>query len=78
MLNEENTLGDDSSNELVARVSVELDSIGSMVEETQAAASEIKLSNQQQTTASEQMVETIAEVRDVATQVADKNNNGDT
>lgn len=34
------------------------------------SAREIKLSTQQQTTASEQMAETISEVRDVATQVA--------
>jgi methyl-accepting chemotaxis protein len=41
-----------------------------MVHETTAAAREIKFSTQQQTTASEQMAETIAEVRDVAAQVA--------
>jgi methyl-accepting chemotaxis protein len=54
----------------VARVSEALTNIIAMVQETTGAAREIKLSTQQQTTASEQMAETIAEVRDVAAQVA--------
>jgi methyl-accepting chemotaxis protein len=70
MLTEEGTKGVDAANDLVARVSTELDHISAGVSETQSAASEIKLSTQQQTTASEQMAETIAEVRDVAVQVA--------
>ncbi|MBE0499830.1 MAG: methyl-accepting chemotaxis protein [Desulfuromonadales bacterium] len=71
MLTEDGTKGVDAASELVTRVSIELDNINRSVGETQAAAGEIKLSTQQQTTASEQMVETIAEVRDVAMQVAE-------
>jgi methyl-accepting chemotaxis protein len=41
-----------------------------MVEETVRSAKEISLSTQQQTSACEQMAETMAEVRDVARQVA--------
>jgi methyl-accepting chemotaxis protein len=41
-----------------------------MVEETARAAKEITLSTQQQTSACEQMAETMTEVRDVAHQVA--------
>lgn len=41
-----------------------------MVEETARAAKEITLSTQQQTSACEQMAETMTEVRDVAQQVA--------
>jgi methyl-accepting chemotaxis protein len=71
MLTEQGTKGVDAANELVTRVSSELDNINNSIGETQTAAGEIKLSTQQQTTASEQMVETIAEVRDVAIQVAE-------
>ena len=62
--------GVDAASTLVARVSEALTNIIAMVQETTGAAREIKLSTQQQTTASEQMAETIAEVRDVAAQVA--------
>ena len=62
--------GVDGASALVTRISGKLSTILTMVEETTAAAKEIKLSTQQQTTASEQMAETITEVRDVATQVA--------
>jgi methyl-accepting chemotaxis protein len=41
------------------------------VEETARAAKEISLSTQQQTSACEQMAETMSEVRDVAQQVAE-------
>jgi methyl-accepting chemotaxis protein len=70
MLTEEGSKGVDRASELVARVAAALQEISRMVHETTAAAREIKFSTQQQTTASEQMAETIAEVRDVATQVA--------
>ncbi|MEJ2698819.1 MAG: hypothetical protein P8Z70_04045, partial [Desulfuromonadales bacterium] len=67
---EEGTKGVDSASNLVARVSEALANIIETVQETTNASREIKLSTQQQMTASEQMAETIAEVRDVATQVA--------
>jgi len=70
MLTEEGTKGVEAASTRVERVSVALANIITMVQETRGAAREIKLSTQQQTTASEQMAETIAEVRDVATQVA--------
>jgi methyl-accepting chemotaxis protein len=70
MLTEEGTKGVDAASTRVARVSEALGGIIAMVQETTGAAREIKLSTQQQTTASEQMAETIAEVRDVAAQVA--------
>ena len=44
--------------------------IDRLVEETARAAKEITLSTQQQTSACEQMAETMGEVRDVAQQVA--------
>ena len=70
MLTEEGSKGVDAANGLVARVSDSLANIIAMVQETTEAAREIKLSTQQQMTASEQMAETVAEVRDVAEQVA--------
>ncbi len=70
MLTEEGTKGVDGASTLVSRIAEELGHIIAMVEETTENAREIKLSTQQQTTASEQMAETIAEVRDVSTQVA--------
>jgi methyl-accepting chemotaxis protein len=70
LLTEEGTKGVDAASTRVARVSEALTNIIAMVQETTGAAREIKLSTQQQTTASEQMAETIAEVRDVAAQVA--------
>ncbi len=70
MLTEEGNKGVDSANALVTKVATSLSTIISMVSETTEAAREIKLSTQQQMTASEQMAETVAEVRDVAEQVA--------
>lgn len=70
LLTEEGTKGVDAASTRVERVSEALANIIAMVQETTGAAREIKLSTQQQTTASEQMAETIAEVRDVAAQVA--------
>jgi methyl-accepting chemotaxis protein len=70
MLTEEGTKGVDAASTLVGRIAGELANIIAMVHGTTGAAREIKLSTQQQTTASEQMAATIAEVRDVATQVA--------
>ena len=70
LLTEDGTKGVDSASNLVANISETLTKIDSMVLETTHAAREIKLSTQQQTTASDQMAHTIAEVRDVANQVA--------
>jgi methyl-accepting chemotaxis protein len=70
MLTEEGSKGVDAASSLVANISEALEKITSAVAETTSAASEIKLMTQQQTTASEQMTETIVEVRDVAVQVA--------
>jgi methyl-accepting chemotaxis protein len=70
MLTEEGAKGVETAGSLVGRVSEALANILSLVQETTGAAREIKLSTQQQTTASEQMAETITEIRDVAGQVA--------
>ena len=70
MLTEEGSKGVDAASSLVANISEALEKITAAVAETTGAASEIKLMTQQQTTASEQMTETIVEVRDVAIQVA--------
>ena len=70
MLTEEGSKGVDAASSLVANISEALEKITDAVAETTSAASEIKLMTQQQTTASEQMTETIVEVRDVAVQVA--------
>jgi methyl-accepting chemotaxis protein len=70
MLTEEGSKGVDAASSLVANISEALEKITAAVAETTSAASEIKLMTQQQTTASEQMTETIVEVRDVAVQVA--------
>jgi len=70
MLTEEGSKGVDAASTLVADISEALEKITGAVAETTSAASEIKLMTQQQTTASEQMTETIVEVRDVAVQVA--------
>jgi len=70
MLTEDGTKDVDRASNLVTNVAEELARITQMVHDTASAASEIKLSTQQQTTACEQMAETIFEVRDVATQVA--------
>ena len=70
MLTEEGAKGVETASSLVGRVSEALGNILTLVQETTGSAREIKLSTQQQTTASEQMAETIIEIRDVATQVA--------
>ena len=70
MLSEEGTKGVDAAGALVGRVSESFAAIIGLVRETTGAAREIRFSTQQQTTASEQMAETIVEVRDVAAQVA--------
>lgn len=70
MLTEDGTKDVDRASNLVTNVAEELARITQMVHDTASAASEIKMSTQQQTTACEQMAETIFEVRDVATQVA--------
>ncbi|MFA5516898.1 MAG: methyl-accepting chemotaxis protein [Desulfuromonadales bacterium] len=70
LLSEEGTKGVDAAGVLVGRVSESFAAIMGMVRQTADAAREIRFSTQQQTTASEQMAETIVEMRDVATQVA--------
>jgi methyl-accepting chemotaxis protein len=54
----------------VDKVQLSFGKIINMVEETVRSAKEISLSTQQQTSACEQMAETMTEVRDVAQQVA--------
>lgn len=70
MLTEEGTKAVDSAASLVDKVQLSFGDIIKMVGETTRAAKEISLSTQQQTSACEQMAETMAEVRDVAQQVA--------
>jgi len=70
MLTEEGTKGVDAANLLVGRISEALTNITGLVGETTQTAVEIRLSTQQQTTATEQMAATLVEVRDVAAQAA--------
>ncbi len=70
MVTEEGTKGVDAASALVDKVQLSFGNIINMVEETARAAKEITLSTQQQTSACEQMAETMTEVRDVAQQVA--------
>lgn len=70
MLSEQGTKGVDAAGALVGQVSESFTAIIGLVRETTGSAREIRSSTQQQTTASEQMAETIIEVRDVAEQVA--------
>ncbi|HWI41950.1 MAG TPA: methyl-accepting chemotaxis protein [Verrucomicrobiae bacterium] len=71
MVTEEGTKKVDAAAATVEQVQHSFAGILQMVEETAVAAKEISLSTQQQTTASEQMAETMAEVRDVAQQSAE-------
>jgi len=70
MVTEEGTKGVDAASTLVDKVQLSFGNIIAMVEDTARSAKEITLSTQQQTSACEQMAETMAEVRDVAQQVA--------
>ena len=70
MVTEEGTKAVDSAAALVDKVQLSFGNIIRMVAETARAAKEISLSTQQQTSACEQMAETMTEVRDVALQVA--------
>jgi len=70
MVTEEGTKGVDAASTLVDKVQLSFSNIIAMVEDTARSAKEITLSTQQQTSACEQMAETMAEVRDVAQQVA--------
>lgn len=70
MVTEEGTKGVDAASALVDKVQLSFGNIINMVEETARSAKEITLSTQQQTSACEQMAETMTEVRDVAQQVA--------
>lgn len=70
MVTEEGTKAVDYASGLVDEVQHSFTKIIGMVEETARAAKEITLSTQQQTSACEQMAETMGDVRDVAQQVA--------
>ena len=70
MVTEEGTKAVDTASSLVDKVQLSFGSIMGMVKETSRTAKEITLSTQQQTSACEQMAETMSEVRDVAQQVA--------
>jgi methyl-accepting chemotaxis protein len=70
MVTEEGTKAVDAAAQLVDKVHQSFAAIQQMVEETNRSAKEIALSTRQQTTACEQMAETMTEVRDVAQQVA--------
>lgn len=69
MVTEEGTKAVDSAAQLVDKVQLSFESILGLVEETARSAKEITMSTQLQTSACEQMGETMAEVRDVAQQV---------
>jgi methyl-accepting chemotaxis protein len=71
VVTEEGTKGVDSASSLVDKVQVSFGEIIKVVSDTSQAAKEISLSTRQQTSACEQMAETMNEVRDVARQVAD-------
>jgi len=70
MVTEEGTKAVDSASGLVDKVQLSFASIMVTAQETSRTAKEITLSTQQQTSACEQMAETMSEVRDVAQQVA--------
>jgi methyl-accepting chemotaxis protein len=70
MVTEEGTKAVDSAAQLVDKVQLSFGSIIDLVDGTARSAKEITLSTQQQTSACEQMAETMTEVRDVAQQVA--------
>jgi methyl-accepting chemotaxis protein len=70
MVTEEGTKAVDSASGLVDKVQFSFSGILGSVQETSRTAREITLSTQQQTSACEQMAETMSEVRDVAQQVA--------
>ncbi len=70
MVTEEGTKAVDTASGLVDKVQQSFGTMIGMVDETARSAKEISLSTQQQTSACEQMAETMAEVRDVARQVA--------
>ena len=70
IVTEEGTKAVDAASALVDKVQISFGDIIRMVEDTARAAKEITFSTQQQTSACEQMAETMAEVRDVAQQVA--------
>lgn len=71
MVTEEGIKAVDNAAELVEMVRLSFDAINTRVEEATCAVREISLSTHQQTSACEQMADTMAEVRDVARKVAD-------
>jgi methyl-accepting chemotaxis protein len=70
MVTEEGAKAVDTASSLVDKVQSSFGTIQQVVEETNRSAKEIVLSTQQQTSACEQMAETMSEVRDVAQQAA--------
>ncbi|MCM0081697.1 methyl-accepting chemotaxis protein [Geomonas sp. Red32] len=70
MVTEEGTKAVDAASQMVDKVQFSFASIVGTAQETSRTAKEISLSTQQQTSACEQMAETMSEVRDVAQQVA--------
>ncbi|WP_136512993.1 methyl-accepting chemotaxis protein [Geomonas edaphica] len=70
MVTEEGTKAVDAASHLVDKVQYSFATIQATAQETVRTAKEITLSTQQQTSACEQMAETMSEVRDVAQQVA--------
>jgi hypothetical protein len=71
MVTEEGTKGVDSASALVDKVHLSFGDIIKVVNDTTQAAKEISFSTRQQTSACEQMAETMNEVQDVARQVAE-------
>jgi len=71
MLTEEGSKGVDAAGRLVDRVDHSFATLRDVVDKTAQAAKEITLSTKQQTSACQQIAETMNEVRDVAHQVAD-------
>jgi methyl-accepting chemotaxis protein len=70
VVTEEGTKAVDNASTLVDKVQLSFSQILQMVGDTSMTAKEISFSTQQQTSACEQMAETMADVRDVAQQVA--------
>jgi len=70
MVTEEGTKAVDTASGLVDKVKISFSSIIGSVQETSRTAKQITLSTQQQTSACEQMAQTMSGVRDVAQQVA--------
>jgi methyl-accepting chemotaxis protein len=71
MLTEDGSKGVDEAGRLVDKVDRSFTALMAVVDKTAQAAKEITISTKQQTTACQQIAETMSEVREVALQVAD-------